>query len=150
MNNFKQTGSTIRCVVATVALGMGIDIRDLDIVVHIGCPKSVISYWQEAGRCARDGRNGLSLVMYDNFSLSVKTTDAEMANIIRNSPELCIRKQILQCLHVGKDLSYDIPSSCKGCDSPKCACPSCTCCSTCTTRCQCSNKCKDTISEILK
>ena len=34
-------------------LGMGIDIKDVDMVVHMGSPKSLFSYWQEAGRCAR-------------------------------------------------------------------------------------------------
>ncbi|XP_052061903.1 uncharacterized protein LOC127701969 [Mytilus californianus] len=58
LKEFKLKESKIRCVIATVALGMGLDIRDVDLVVHIGCPKSVLSYWQEAGRCARDGRQG--------------------------------------------------------------------------------------------
>jgi len=54
LNEGTKTESTIRCLVATVALGMGLDIQDVDFIVHIGCPKSVISYWQDAGRCARD------------------------------------------------------------------------------------------------
>ena len=32
----------MRCVVATVALGMGIDLKDVDMIVHIGCPKSAL------------------------------------------------------------------------------------------------------------
>jgi len=67
LTDFYKDSGTIRCVVATVAMGMGVDIPDIDMVVHIGCPKSVISYWQEAGRCARDGRQGFSLVMYYLF-----------------------------------------------------------------------------------
>jgi hypothetical protein len=49
------------------SLGIDIDIPDIVVVIHIGCPKYVISYWQEAGRCARDGRCGLSLIMYAYF-----------------------------------------------------------------------------------
>ena len=56
LTEFKSGSSRIRCIIATVALGMGLDIRDVQLVVHIGCPKSILSYWQEAGRCARDGR----------------------------------------------------------------------------------------------
>ena len=57
--------------IATVALGMGLDIRD------VSCPKSILSYWQEAGRCARDGRQGFSLILYDDFTLALKTTDKD-------------------------------------------------------------------------
>ena len=48
---------TVLVIIATVALGMGLDIRDVQLVVHIGCPKSILSYWQEADRYARDGRH---------------------------------------------------------------------------------------------
>jgi ATP-dependent DNA helicase RecQ len=60
---------------------MGLDIRDVQLVVHIGCPKSILSYWQEAGRCARDGRQGFSLILYDSFTLALKTTDKDMAAV---------------------------------------------------------------------
>jgi superfamily II DNA helicase RecQ len=69
ISEVKSNNSTIRCLVATVALGMGLDIRDVDLIVHVSCPKSALSYWQEAGRCARDGRNGFSLILYDHTSL---------------------------------------------------------------------------------
>jgi superfamily II DNA helicase RecQ len=44
INEFKKCDSYIRCIVATVALGMGLDIRDIDLVMHIGCPKTLLSY----------------------------------------------------------------------------------------------------------
>ena len=62
----------------------GLDIRDVDLVMHIGCPKTFRSYWQETGRCARDGRAGYSLVLCDKFTLSLKTTEKEVAQLILN------------------------------------------------------------------
>lgn len=142
INEFKKDESIIRCVIATVALGMGLDITDIDLVVHIGCPKTVLSYWQEAGRCARDGRQGFSLILYDNFTLALKTTDKDMAQIIRNKDGKCIRKQILEILSDSE--STDVEServSCEGCDLEWCKCSMCRCCFVCKTKCSCHGRC---------
>lgn len=120
---------------------MGIDIPDIDLVVHIACPKSVISYWQEAGRCARDGRRGLSLIIhvYDNFTASLKSTDKCMAEIVKNSDKRCIWKMVLRKFDV-IDMEFSDLSPCAGCDDRRCICAACNCCSTCTKKCPCADK----------
>lgn len=95
LDKFSKANSVIRCIVATVALGMGIDIPDVWLTVHICCPKSIISYWQEAGRCARDGQQGFSVILYDNFTASLKTTDKAMTKLVKNADDQCLRKQII-------------------------------------------------------
>ena len=105
---------------------MGIDIREIDPVVHFECPKYVLSYWQEAGRCARDGRVGYSLILYDIFTLSIKSTNKDIANIIKDrrdskdvAVERCVRCRIVDLRTVGEIESQE-QQSCDGCDSQCC------------------------------
>ena len=139
LNDFSKSDSSIRCLVATVALGMGLDIKDIDMIIHIGCPKSVISYWQEAGRCARDGRQGYSLILYDNFTASLKSTNKNMSGIVKNVENKCLRQMILDYFTVSgkEDLKHD---KCQGCESSRCQCNLCQCCSVCHGKCPCADK----------
>ena len=54
-------GGRIRLLICTVAVGMGIDIPDVSIVVIWGLPSALLQLWQEAARAGRDGRSSISL-----------------------------------------------------------------------------------------
>lgn len=53
----------LRCVVATNAFGMGIDKADVRSVVHMEAPPDLESYYQEAGRCGRDGKTAYAFLL---------------------------------------------------------------------------------------
>ena len=51
----------IRLVFSTSALELGIDIGEIDVVLCVGLPHTMMSLWQRAGRAARGGREGATI-----------------------------------------------------------------------------------------
>ena len=64
---------SIQIVVATNALGMGIDIPDLRFIIHAELPKSSSSLLQETGRCGRDNQKATSIILYSKRDVSYNT-----------------------------------------------------------------------------
>jgi DEAD/DEAH box helicase domain-containing protein len=56
----------LRGVVSTNALELGVDIGGLDAVVMIGCPPTLASAWQQAGRAGRKGAPSLAVLVAYN------------------------------------------------------------------------------------
>lgn len=59
----------VRCVVATSALELGIDIGSLDAVVCAGFPGSIAGLWQRWGRGGRRGEKSLALMVSSSAPL---------------------------------------------------------------------------------
>jgi ATP-dependent DNA helicase RecQ len=59
-------------VVATTAFGMGIDKPDTRFVIHAEPADSLDSYYQEIGRCGRDGRPALAVLVYRQEDLGLR------------------------------------------------------------------------------
>ena len=94
-DSFRTEESILRCLFATVAFGMGIQIPDIEVVVHWGLPKSVLSYCQEVGRAGRDGSQAYALCNAYGRSMIKKITDESITQIAKSA----LKKMFVRDLH---------------------------------------------------
>ena len=52
-----------RVIAATNALGMGVDLPDIQVVIHAGQPQKLRDYSQESGRAGRDGHSSEAIIV---------------------------------------------------------------------------------------
>ena len=112
LQSLRDPKGVVRVVFATVALGMGIDLQDLNTVIHYGAPRSLEDYFQESGRGGRSGCSAQSVVYWKPRDCPVKskpstTHDQEVIDVRRyleNTSE-CRRKLLLKYF----DISFATP-----------------------------------------
>ena len=70
----RYRNSEVDVIFATNAFGMGIDIKDIRVVIHYMIPESAEQYYQEIGRAARDKHGANAYLLYSNKNIAVKGT----------------------------------------------------------------------------
>ena len=108
LNSFVSTDTIVRCVVATVAFGLGIQVPDVRYVVHWGPAADILSYWQEVGRCARDGKEGKAIMYIYPGSVNKAYIDAKKIEMLEKIKSgTCIRRCVFECLYItGMETNY--------------------------------------------
>ena len=125
LNQLCSPQTIIRVVFATVALGMGVDIRSIRRIVHITPPHSIQAYFQETGRAGRDGQQASAVLFYNNRDIAKnKPGMQETVRDFCQSKSECLRSFLLTLLDTDK--KYFKPVS-----------PKHLCCSVCKLACHC-------------
>ncbi|XP_074319274.1 uncharacterized protein LOC141656323 [Silene latifolia] len=122
----------LRVVVATIAFGMGIDKPDIRHVIHYGCPKSLETYYQESGRCGRDGIASACWLYYsrsdfaksDFYCSGLQTENQRKAVVesLKAAQQYCLltncrRKFLLE--HFGEKVPAEACGNCDNCTTTR-------------------------------
>ena len=77
LKSFQSRTAPLRIVIATIALGLGIDCPDVRQIIHLGPPSDIEDYIQQIGRAGRDNLPSTALLLHGT-------------NLMRNSTKTMI------------------------------------------------------------
>ena len=128
LSSLTRPDGVVRVVFATVALGMGINLRDVNTIIHYGAPQSIEDYFQESGRGGRSGEPARSLVYWKPTDCRLKkqlesTRDQEVAAVrhyLENDTS-CRRQWLLQYFDPSFTTSVQDPLLCCDVCASKCS-----------------------------
>ena len=106
----KLRSGEIRCVVATNALELGIDIGSLDAVVMAGYPGNIASTWQRAGRAGRRQTPSLAVMVASSAPVDQYIVEHPEYFFERSPEQACINPDNLEILmnHL-KCAAFELP-----------------------------------------
>ncbi|XP_056016380.1 ATP-dependent DNA helicase RecQ-like [Ostrea edulis] len=122
--------SVLRIIVATSALGMGVNVYACHNVIIYGPPRCLIDFVQETGRVGRDGEQSCAFLMY--YGQQLRNVDQDVKDFLTSTD--CRRLQLLKTFLSESELKLVQGTRIH------------TCCDICDTGCSC-NSCSSTILE---
>lgn len=89
-DDFKQ--GRLQVIVATNAFGMGVDKKNIRLVVHADIPGSLENYLQEAGRAGRDQQQARCVLLYDPQDIETQFGMSERSKLSLRDIRQILRK----------------------------------------------------------
>lgn len=151
MEQFISSDGKLRPLISTLAFGMGVNIRYVDLIIHWDVPTSSLSYWQEIGRCAKDWRLFYAMCYALKRNMTKCKAEALKSFLIKENNIRCIREKILKMFQLKAMQStallpkYKSRANCL--HSSKCG--KCMCCTVCASLCKCEKKVEDRLEHFL-
>lgn len=117
--------SKLRIMSVTVAFGIGVDVSNIRRVIHIGVPHTLEEYFQEAGRCGRDGQPASATIFYNSYDIS--HAKKGMAPSIREyvTSNKCKREIILSYFGYKPPKRVGVDHTCCDFHKQNCQCEDC-------------------------
>ena len=112
-----------RIIVCTSAMGMGVNMKGVNVILHYGPPSTIEEYMQEIGRGGRNGGSSHAVLLY-NKRLT-RHCKKEMKSYISNQC-ICRREGLLQHFGHKKEPSlFPLPHACCDICTTECDCGTC-------------------------
>ena len=115
-----RLGTSSPIMIATTALGAGIDYPNVRGIIHVDAPAGLLDYAQETGRAGRDGLHAECLVLLtDGWIVSwdrgfrtdfLHEDDRQMTRFLESKPPLCLRMQLTKYLDGGEGTTCKPPT----------------------------------------
>ena len=101
-----------KIMISTSAFSMGIDVPDIELIVHFNAPISMTDYIQQIGRAGRDGRKAHCVLFYDQNGDDEAISNSFIKKAKKQSPKVAkVIKTKLSQVH-----NFIHSDSCMVCD----------------------------------
>lgn len=91
--SMQDPNNPLRIIVCTKAFGLGIDIPNIYLCIHWGCPTTLSQFAQESGRAARNGALAYSVLYWATSDLTSGRVAVTMTRYVSGD---CRRKSLMQ------------------------------------------------------